>query len=389
MKTLFGILVPLLAIAAPAMADDPERLTFGGDQYVAGQQAIISNSVERDAFAAGFNVVLSKSVSGDAHAGGFTVDISGPVSGDIYAVGNTVTISGPVGQDVTAASSSITLSGSDPIDGNLRAAAGSIVLDRPVSGSALMAGAGLTINAPIVGNAVLAGDSVNFGENARIDGRVEIRAAEEIEVPARVAPADRVTFTKVESGNVANDAGNVFKFIMKDKVDNWFVPVLGALAVIIYGTILLALFPRRAETGYLTAMTKPISSLGFGGLALAAFIGLIPVLAMTLIGIPLVPVAVVFLVLAALTGYIAGAYFLSDRVLGAFNYDTNTLWKRVGALVIGLVAVWILGIIPFIGWLVQLGLALFGLGALCFSAFGRRIDSDFHRQLAKDTGLTT
>ncbi len=387
MKVLVGVLIPLLAFTVPALADDTERLTFGGDQYVAGQQAVVSNGTERDVFAAGFNVDLTALVNGDAHAAGFTVNISGPVSGDVYAAGNTVSISGPVERDVTAFGNVVTLTGTDPIGGNLRSAGASVTLNRPVSGSVMMAGAGLTIDAPIAGDLLLSGDSVNFGNDARVDGRIEIRATKEIEVPASVAPADRVTFTRIESTDIPGDATNILKYTAKDKTAGWVAAVFCAIAVIIYGAILLALFPRRAETGYLTAITKPLKSITFGGLALAAAIGLIPVFAMTLIGIPLVPIAVLFLVLAALTGYVAGAYFLADRVLGAFKYDTDTLWKRIGALAIGLIAVWILGFIPFIGWLIQLGLVLFGLGALSFSAFGRRIDSDFHRQLAKDTGL--
>ena len=135
-------------------------------------------------------------------------------------------------------------------------------------------------------------------------------------------------------------------------------------------------------------MAKPWKSLLFGILALSAYIGLIPVLAVTLVGIPLVPIAVLLLVLAALTGFVAGTYFVADRVLGAFRYDTDTLWKRVGALTIGLIVVWVLGVVPFLNWLVPLALTLLGLGALSFSALGRRIDTDFHRHLADETAAS-
>ena len=388
MKTLLAVLLPLLAVAAPALADDTSRFSFGGDQYVAGQEAGFSNGIERDAFAAGFNVVLSAPVAGDAHAVGYTVTITGPVSGNVYAAGNSVSISGAVDKDVTAIGSTVSITGADPLLGNLRAAAGAIVLDRPVFGSALLAGASITINAPITGDVLISSDSVSFGDKARIDGRVEIRGTREITVPASVASPDRVTFTKVEAVVVAGDAKGIIDGAAGGH-GGWIAAVFGALAVIVYGAILLTLFPRRAEAGYRTGMQKPWKSLLSGLLALAVFIGLIPVVAITLIGIPLVPVAIALLVLAALTGFVAGAYFVADRVLGALRYDADTLWKRIGALAMGLIAVWIIGIIPVVGWLLQLGLVLFGLGALTFSAFGRRIDGDFHRRIADETGLTT
>ncbi len=389
MKTLIGVLVPLLAVASPALADDTERFSFGGDQYVAGQTATISNGVAHDAFAVGFNVNLTAPVAGDAHVAGFSVTVSGPVTDNVYAVGNTVSISGTVGRDVTAFGNVVTLTGNGPIGGNLRTAAASVTLDRPVDGSAMIAGAGISINAPIAGDLFLSGENVTFGDSAKVDGTIDIRGTREIEVPASVAPADRVSFTRIEQKDMASDVTGMVEHAATGSRSGWIGAVFGALAIIIYGAVLLALFPRRTEIGFLTAMAKPWKSLLFGILAASAYIGLIPVLMAMLIGIPLVPFAVVLLILAALTGYVAGTYFVADRVLGAFSYDTDTLWKRIGALVIGLVAVWILAIIPFLGWLLQFGLGLFGLGALTFSALGRRIDADFHKGVADDTAAMT
>ena len=144
---------------------------------------------------------------------------------------------------------------------------------------------------------------------------------------------------------------------------SWFGKVAGALAIIVYGASCWPCSPRRTEIGFMTAMAKPWKSLFFGVLAASTFVGLVLVLLASLVGIPLVPVALVLLVLAALTGFVAGTYFVADRVLGAFRYETDTLWKRIGALTIGLIAVWILGIIPFLGWLLPFALGLYGLGA--------------------------
>ena len=385
MKALLRVLVPLLVIASPVLADDTEHLIFGGDQYVAGQNSAPIGAVNNDVFAAGKDVTLTTPIGGDAHAAGLNVIISAPVDGNIYAAANTITLTAPIGKDVLVLGGTVNLTGFDAIEGNLRGAAGTVVLERPVNGSVMLAGASLKINAPIAGDVLLSGESITFGDKARVEGTVEIRATEEIPVPASVAPASRVTFTKIDKSSIIGDAGNIAGQTVQRGGPSWMGPVFGAVALIVFGSILLAIFPRRAEIGYLTAMAKPWKSLFYGVLAASAYVGLILVLLASLIGIPLIPVAIVLLVLAGLTGFVAGTYFVADRVLFQFGYETDTLWKRIGALTMGLIAVWILGAIPLIGllaWFVQFALGLFGLGALSFSAIGRRIDSTFHRELA-------
>ncbi|RYG57699.1 MAG: hypothetical protein EON56_01860, partial [Alphaproteobacteria bacterium] len=68
----FALLIALCLSAGlqPVLADDAQ-LSFGGDQFSAGQLPAITKPVQHDAFVVGSEVTLSGEVSGDAHLAGF------------------------------------------------------------------------------------------------------------------------------------------------------------------------------------------------------------------------------------------------------------------------------------------------------------------------------
>jgi hypothetical protein len=100
MKIWSSILIASAVIVSPMLAlADETNLSFGGDQYTAGQQAGIETDVARDAFIAGYTVSISAPVQGDGHLAGFNVSTTSPVTEDVYAAGYSVTIGAPVGGD--------------------------------------------------------------------------------------------------------------------------------------------------------------------------------------------------------------------------------------------------------------------------------------------------
>jgi len=365
-----------IVLGAGTALGQTDEVTIGGDQYSGGQQVSISSPVARDAFAAGFNVQITAPVQGDAHAAGYSLNLSGDVTGDVYAIGNTVNISGAVGEDVSATGSSVTLSGAG-VAGNVRAAGASVVIDAPVAGSVTIGAAGAALSAPVSGDLYFGGETLSFGDGARVDGMINIQSPNDIIVPESVAPADRVTIEKVEPADVGIDTSDIARHSVQSFWPVWLPIILAPLVFMIVGVIWLALFPNRSLVAYRTAIAKPFKSLLFGLIALAAFMGLVPAVAMTLIGIPLVPVAILLLVFAGMLGYIAGAWFLSMRVLTAFGMSYETLGMRAIAMVAGLIVAGLISLIPIIGWLTQLVLIFYGLGAMLVAAMARWSDRAF------------
>jgi hypothetical protein len=92
----------------------------------------------------------------------------------------------------------------------------------------------------------------------------------------------------------------------------------------------------------------------------------------TVIGIPLVVLEVLLVGCAMLVGYIAVALFIGNRMATALKRPgLNMLWMTA----IGLVILWAIGWVPFLGPTVKSVAVVLGFGAVLvtiFSAISRR-----------------
>jgi len=364
------VLFGLVFAGGQALADET-KLSFGGDEFVAGQSATINQpTIARDAFLAGYDVALNGVVQGNAHFGGFNVRDDAQVKGDVYAVGFTINIAGPTGGDLTAMGNTLNVAAAAPVSGNARLAGGLVTLSAPVSGSALVTARNLTLDGPITGDFSFFGDTISFGPNARVDGKVSIQAPAEIAVPASVAAADRVSFQPLAAPDYASQAGKTAEHVV-----NSFWPAVWAtgiwwLLLFVVGLAFLALSPRLIEAMRSVSATKPFGTLGLGFLAFASVIGLVPITALTIIGLLVTPFFILFAVIMCALSYLAGAYLLGSLLIGMLAPLDSTA-KRALALAASIVTAGLLGMVPVAGWLITLLLVVFGFGAIGQVTLGR------------------
>lgn len=364
---LLPLAIAASLLAAPALAQD-SRLSFGGDEYAAGQNVAISSDVARDAFMAGYDVSLSAPVTGDGHLAGFNVRVSAPVSGDIYAAGFNVSVGGDVGGDLTAVGNSVT--GTAPVTGNARLAGQTVTLDAPVSGGALITAQTLILNSTITGDLTFLGETLSFGADARVDGQVQINAPTEIAVPASVAAADRVTYNELVRPDYVGEAGKTAENVVRGFWPIVWGTVIWVLVLIALGAILIALLPRLREALETNAAIRPFRTFWVGILTFASTLGLVPVAAFTIIGIFILPFVFIYVAIASILAYLTGTYLVGRRVVGAFTpIDSNM--KRLVALAISVVAAVLFGFIPVVGWLLSLGLLSYGFGAFAMALIAR------------------
>lgn len=364
MTRLSTLLVAVALLGFPIAATAQEaNLSFGGDQFTAGQNASIEAAVANDAFLAGYDVGLTAAVGGDAHLAGFNVTSSAAVTGDLYAVGFNVTVNNAVGGDVTAAGNNVALRSPQPVAGNVRLAGQNVAVGSGVGGSAIVTAQTLTLDGPITGDLVFFGDNIIFATGARIDGTVAIHAPEEIAVPASVASADRVRFEPLVRPDYMGEAGRTAQNIVSG-----FWPVFWTVAawwvvLVVIGSGFIALMPRGLAAMQAVSETRPFRRLGLGILAFAATIGLVPVFAITIVGILLLPFVLLFVFIACSLAYLAGVYFAGHRLARAFiAVETNL--QRLAVLAVSLIAAALLGIVPVLGWLITLLLLVFGFGVI-------------------------
>lgn len=364
-----SLTIAVLCLTPTAYADDAS-LAFGGDQYSAGRTVVLGNPVANDAFAAGYETSLTAPVSGSAHLAGYTVNSSADVAGDLYAAGYSVVVGGAVGGSITAIGNMVALHAAAPVPGNVRLGGSTVVLDTPVGGSAMITAQSLTLNAAVAGDLRFYGETIVFGPNAKVAGQVVVSAPAEIAVPASVAAADRVSYEKLASNEqysgTARTFGNVGGFVSTSAI-------VWLLVLAIVGAAAIGFAPRGWKAMEGVSVVRPLRSLGVGVIAFAAILGLIPVFALTLIGIPLVPIVLLLIVLGCSFGYIAGVYFAGLNLARRFM-PLDTKPRQLVVLVGALVLASLVGMIPFVGWIVTLALLCYGLGlaVVSFLARGRK-----------------
>jgi putative Mn2+ efflux pump MntP len=92
-------------------------------------------------------------------------------------------------------------------------------------------------------------------------------------------------------------------------------------------------------------------------------------LAVTIIGIPLIPVAVMLLVALLLFGFTVSAGWLGEKL--PFLRENKTPLRAVA---LGGIVLVVVGLIPWIGTLVLVLAALVSAGATLLSRFGRALE---------------
>jgi hypothetical protein len=255
--------------------------------------------------------------------GGTLVIDTGEVEcGNLTTFGGTVVVSGEVRGDVVAFNSDIVIAGS--VSGNIDVYGGSITLQSDSS---------------VHGNVHLYGGRWVEGQNVHLDGTV-------------------IDETK-NTGWLLAGGGLHSAF--------WFLLIWVAL-----GFLLTWLLPEHVMIVRTTVVNKTRRSALIGLLStLLAPLVLIVLVALVL-SIPLAIIVGLVLVAAWALGTVAIGWLIGDYILSRVAPHQNI---RLMQIVVGLSVLVLAGSLPYIGWLISLGVGLLGLGAVFLSRFGTRLYS--------------
>jgi len=363
---LISIFLSGLALAAARAQDGV--VTLGGDTFASGSSIELSTASPRDLFAAAFSAELAGRVGEDLHATGFDVEIDSQVGADLYAAGFSVGVGGPVGSDLTVTAADFNLNDGASVAGNARIFAGSATLGAPISGGLFAKAGSLKLNGTVAGDAELTAGHIAFGPDARIGGTLTYSANEPIDVPSTVAPAERVRFHKLEPGHMFDGLqghmGRPFREYWPSVFGMLSIFVVTIAFLVFIAAVAHAFAPNTTEQLRAEAVEHPFRSILLGGLALSMLFGLIPVSALTLIGIPLIPVVILLILVVWIVGYLLGVYAVAWRISAAFSSTHPGLAGQLLVLTLGLLVFALLNFVPFLGWVANLLVIFLGLGAL-------------------------
>jgi hypothetical protein len=353
---------------APIGAEQVSR-THGGDTYLAGETVTETLSATGDVFAAGSVVSTAGTTSGDTHAAGYDVDISTQTAGDVYAAGSTVSIDAAVGEDVTAAGFSVRSTADAVVSGNLRFFGRSLIIDGPVSGAISAFGGSVHLNAPVSGDAWIVAEAVTFGPEASIAGSLTLTAPDDQSVPARVIPSERITLEAWDTREMYREFDRSWDAVDMPMLPTWLslfsAFLISTIFLLLLAAVFLTLVPNRVEKMRRRVVRQPLQTFLLGVIGLSALFGMVPVTALTIIGIPFVPFALLLIIVAWTLGYLLAAYGVARRTLMAFDGNEDpTLLMKLATILVAICVVAILNFIPFVGWVVNYTLVLLGVGAM-------------------------
>lgn len=433
MSRIFKIIVVLATLTLLALTVATPVRAFEGRE---GQNIVIAKGevVNDDLYAFAETVVVDGTIKGDLVAFGSNITVNGTVEGDVMAAGQSVVINGRVnddaritgaglqigpdaviGDDLVAAGASLETKEGSQVGGNLVVGSAQALLAGDVTGDVIAGNAALELRGAYGGNvnayvdvtsdteempplnmfmtdmpisipSVPAGLTVS--DSARIAGNLEYTSTFDLPIPAS-AVSGKVTRTepKVEPGM------QPVKPTPAEEVTAWALDLLRfTVTLILFGLFVGWVFPKFMKALPETLRAKPIASLGWGFITLAAvlFTVLVIILGIVLGGIffgiftlgkvvgIIIWVGLLALFALIITSWLAALYlskvvvgeWLGKWLLGKFNsaLAEHKVWPMVLGVLIVMAIAGILRFpllpLDFLGNWYSFFVGLFGLGAL-------------------------
>ncbi len=298
----------------------------------------------RTVFGQSVTIESGKTVYGDlvVVGGPLTIERGGLVEGDVTAVGGPISIAGRVEGDVKAMGGPITIAGQ--IDGDVAVWGG------PVN---------LRDSAVVEGDVVVRGGPLNRSEGAVVKGEiVEGFRFTSPEVPAMPPVTPR---PQIEVSTGTGFLSLLFRL---------FTNGLLAAGLALIALLLLILAPDHTNAIKQMTADQPIASVGVGCLTSIVAIVVLPLLFISICGIPIALLLLFGLVVAVFFGWIALGTMIGERLLAAI--DTERPLPLVSGVFGVLLITLLWRFIPFLGSLLFVVGGCWGLGAVVLARGGIR-----------------
>ena len=100
-----------------------------------------------------------------------------------------------------------------------------------------------------------------------------------------------------------------------------------------------------------------------------ASLPVIVLLAISVIGIILIPVWVILVVVVGFFGYVGAAHLVGKKVLEALKIDAKTMMAQV---LTGVVVLAVVGFVPLFGFVIKFIVGCMGMGGVILTKFGTK-----------------
>jgi len=348
--------------------DDTVTREFGSDFFGAGGMLNLTEPVEGDAFLAGGHVATASEVKGDLVAAGGEVSVGGAIGDDLYAAGGSVQFDAIVKGNARVAGGDIHVGPATMVAGGMSLTGGQIAFEGVAHDYLQASGGSVRINGEVVGDAEVRANELLIGPEARIGGRLVYHGPQPPAVPEGAVIAGGLEFHEADIGRYFGDV----RPQARDTASG-LGTLLWFLGVFLAGALFILLLPRFTSEAAAAIGRQPLPSLGLGLAILLCVPFVAVVLLITIIGIPVALLLMSLYLLVLFLGWITAALFVAQRGLAALRPGQAATrgWLML-TLLLGLVVLWLLRQIPFVGGWIGFVALLAGIGALAWRTFNGR-----------------
>ncbi|HUV42959.1 MAG TPA: polymer-forming cytoskeletal protein [Patescibacteria group bacterium] len=366
----FIIISTFFFFANPVLAQETQEFSnivvkkgevIDHDFFAAGSTVTISGVVNGDVFAAGGILVVDGIINGDLLAGAGTINLLGRVSDDVRVGGGTLFVNGEIGKNLTVGGGNINIAEGARIGGSLLGFGGAFDIRGPIGKDVNLFAGQATVTSQINGNLKGSIEKLVLSSEAQILGDLEYESPQKADIDERALIIGKTTFKPSETRKPESFKSWTFKGW---KIFNLFwlgfyIKLSAFIIAFLFGLVFLYLFPKRIEAITKILKNRPWPSLGAGFLALILFVPSVILLAISLIGIPLILIFIPVFLFLIYFSKIFTALCLGREVLFRFNSKKSQVW----ALLIGLLIYYFLRLIPIVSPIIAFGFISAGLGA--------------------------
>ena len=254
----------------------------------------------------------------------------GAESSNVVKIGSDVTIEeGTKVHNVLAIGGQVTVDG--VVENNIVALGGSVVLTR---------------TAVVRGNVFALGGIIVRGRGAEIHGNV----------------------TEINADDISSAIANA----LSEEWEGWswifaIVSVAIFLGVLLLTVLTVFLIPKPVRLIASAVREKPFKVTVWGLAGLVLVVPLAVLLAVSVVGIVLIPLEMAIVLCAVLIGFISVSQLVGQKLFAILKRQDQSMMRET---VWGLIVLWLIGWIPYVGWMVKVCAIVLGLGGVLLTRFG-------------------
>lgn len=343
-----------------------------GSLFAAGDTVEINGSVNGDVYCAGKAIIVKGSVTGDVLCAGQTIEIDGAVSGSIRSVGQTVMLNGYIGRNVNVAGQTVTIGNTSVVTGDVVSAGQMITLGGIVRQGLAAAGDTVLVNGMIGGDTNFVVSKLQLGETAKVSGTLTYESDKDAVIATGASVGKVVKQPMRKNVNGWNNPQKKVPEMIGVMQKPWPMSAVGSIVTFfLLSVVLILLFPGKTERVVDMIGAHAGRSVIIGFLSCVVTPILFVTLILTVIGIPLALLLVLFFVLMLFVSKVFVALWVGKMIYSSFMKTKNENWYAIAAL--GVTVSYLVFHLPFIGWLVSGVAVLIGMGGMVNMMFSRQV----------------